>query len=199
MIEVEKVSRWVSKARGSGGRSAVMHEARLGDLTVTAKTAAEAKTALVEAAAKILTGTYTPLLIRHGNWLAIIAREYLGESAYWGYRLVDLDELGERTVVHLSTRGAGSREDLERSARAHIAQNLFSHDDPLAGLALLHDDEDRRQYLSDASWQRRYKALADAGYEGRIHETASRMDPWPEHIERPADLTDPQRSEVSTS
>lgn len=193
VIEVNKVSRWVPKdprRHRNGGRSKVMHEARLGDLTVDGATATEAKTKLLEAADLILRGTYTPVVIRHGRWLAVIARQFTTYASTWGYQLLDLDELDGRKVIYASMMD-GTREDAERAARRHMAQNCFTHENPYAGLELLDDPDDRRQYLSDASFQVRYRALVDAGFDGRFHETAGGLDRWPEHIDKPADLIDP--------
>lgn len=190
MIEITKVSRWVHDPVRKRGRSKVMHEARLGDLTVDGATPGEAKAKLLEAADLILRGTYTPVVIRHGRWLAIIARQFQTYASAWGYQLLDLDELDGRKLMWMTSMD-GNREDAERAACRHMAQNCFTHEDPYAGIELLQHEDDRRQYLSDATFQVRYRALLDANYDGRFHETAGGLDHWPEHIDKPADLVDP--------
>lgn len=193
VIEVQKTTRWVAKPSGRGGRSKVCHEARVGDLVERADTAAEARAALGTRLWSAMTHGYNPRVLRFGGWTAIIWREPGGYGVDWGYQLIGPEFDGVTTLY--SAGGYKDVHEAERRARASIGSNMFSYDDPLAGLAVIEEDEDRHFYLSQSSFSMRYKALKDAGYEGRIHETAGGLDRWPEHIPRPADLTDPRVKE----
>lgn len=189
-LRIEKVSRWVSKPSGRGGRSKVMYEARLGDLHVDGATATEAKTKMLEVAASNLAGDYTPVLLRHGEHIAFIFRVITEVGTWWNYTLVDPEWDWKVQRIH-GIGGHASAEEAEKAARSHLAQNTFEVLAPTTGLDLITDPADRARHLSWATFQVRYKALDDADYEGRLHETASGLDRWPGHIAKPADLIDP--------
>lgn len=194
LIEVEKITRWVPKLSGRGGRSKVAYEARVGDMKETADTASEAKAKLTQRLWDALHGSYTPRVLRHGGWTAIIWRQPEGYQGDWSFQIIGPDDAdGVRSLYGNS--GIANVREAEKRARASIGANLYTPEHPFAGLEIIEDEDDRRQYLSDASWQRRYRALEHASYDGRVHETASGYDRWPEHIERPADLTDPRMKE----
>lgn len=186
MITVEKVSRWVAKPSGRGGRSKFMYEAKLGDMVVDGNTAAEAKTKLLERAAAALRGDDTPVLIRYGAWIIFIWRR----ESEWGYKLIDSSEESNGRQQIFTTNYKSKRE-AERAAMNHLAQTTFDVTDPLASLEYIDEPDERAKFLSWASWQVRYRVLVDAGYEGRPHETSSGLERWPEHIDKPAELVDP--------
>lgn len=189
MITVEKASRWVARPSGRGGRSKVMYEAKLGDMAVDRNTAAEARTALLEQAAAALRGDYTPRVFRYSTWTAVIYRRPDGFGKDWAYQLIDDEFQGSKSLWGSS--GYATAADAETSARSHIAQNALDLTDPLRGLDIIDDPDQRRQYLYDCGFQLRYRALLDADYDGRLHETAGGLDRWPEHIDKPAPLVDP--------
>lgn len=187
-IEVVKTTAWVPKPSGRGGRSKVVYEARLGDLSVQGDTPAKAKDEWLRIAAAYVSGDWTPTLIQHRHWAALVFRS---PPRDWGYKLLDPDrEDGEQRLY--GSGGYPTRKLALEAARYAIAQAVFTTLDPLKDIELIETPEKRTEFLSWASWQMRYATLEEYGYQGRLHETASGLERWPDNIPKPAELTAPE-------
>lgn len=117
----------------------------------TGRTITDAKK---DAGAKIeqmLKGDYTPYLLRHGEYMALITREpHYG----WGYRLIHPDTLGR---MFTTSCGPGGFAECLSRAKYHVAQ-LVGHYD---GLDL--DPDERRSLDSYYTFQDVYAELMAIG------------------------------------
>lgn len=151
--------------------------ARVGDLVRTGPTVPDARAAVETAALAALTGSYSPTVITAAGWVAVVAREPDG----WGYAVADVAgaETGARRLYPSAEHA--ERAGAERDARRHLAQLV----DEVTGWELLEEctQADRDEYARWLTFQRRYRALADAGYpDAECHHIAGGLGVWPEHV-----------------
>ena len=119
----------------------------------TGRTITDAKKDAGSTIETALSGDYTPTLIAHGEWCAIVARSPLSG---WGYRLIETGKQG-RQDLYLS----GSVEHDKRVALSHVARHLAQLSGTYAGLERYLDRADMGQLDSYFAWQSRY-AVAKA-------------------------------------
>jgi len=103
---------------------------------------------------KALHGYYTPRILRHGDQMALVAREPLSG---WGYRLIYADTEGP---VYLSM-SRGTAEEVIHSAYHHMAQNAGHYN----GIESKLSDRERKDLDSYFKWQSDYKEARSKGYD----------------------------------
>jgi hypothetical protein len=135
----------------------------------TGKNVTEAKRDAGSRIEKMLGGDYTPFLIRHGGYVALLTRE----PAYgWGYRLINDDEQGFiHCGSHVNNCGDPRKdfEEIRLHAYRHLAQ-LAGH---YTGLVL--PDATKRELDRYYDWQDAYREVRDAGgTDEQARESASR-------------------------
>ena len=141
------------------------------------KNLTEAKKDAGRKAERAITGSYTPLLISADGHSALVYR--IPASGWW-YVILHPEREQKQSLYGIST--GEDRDDTERRARMHLAQNIFSPNGP-TGLEVIKDRRDRKEHLSWLRFQYCYRAWREAGEsnDNLCHSRACH-DQWPEGV-----------------
>lgn len=163
--------------------------AKIGELVRTGATAAQARQRVETAAVEALSDSYAPFVIGVGGLLALI---YRTPAEGWHYRVVDPADVGtRRTFVHGDRYG--DRITTERKARRHLADMVG--EDPIGWAVLAADvctEDDRLEHARSLTFQRKMRALMDAGYSSDAAHARTAPGMWPIGLAMPDPVTVPE-------
>ena len=105
---------------------------------------------------KALHGYYTPRILRHAGYMALVARE---PFSGWGYRLIHADSTATEESIYLSS-SREDREDCVKTCFRHMAQ-LAGHYRGIEKYLTASDQAELDRYYE---FQRRYAELRAEGH-----------------------------------
>lgn len=125
-----------------------------------------------------LEGTFTPIRVTVHGLTAFVWREREG----WCYKILrGLKPDESKEVLYGCGMMVGTRDDAERAARAHLAQNLFIKY-ICTGMSAIINEEDRKDHARWVEWQYCFAAWVDTGMTQDKAHNAARPDNWPDGI-----------------
>lgn len=154
-FRMRKGSRWVVRYRAKLGDSVFAYEGPV------AQTPRDAKTALLESAAKALGGIHLPRWFRFGDRYAVIYRIPSG----WWYEVASPETPAYEDGVSLRVGSIGpfdSVEEAERALRRHMAQLLMDPRRDYTAEEIV-DPRDLESHRSYYRWQAGYAYAMDMG------------------------------------
>ena len=130
------------------------------------RTITEAKNDAGAKIEKALHGYYTPRILRHAGYMALVARE---PFSGWGYRLIHAACTETEEPIYLNT-SRDDKEETVKTAFRHMAQLAQTYQ----GIEKYLTDADRRHLDDYFAWQNRYADFKAQGYnDNDCHRLAS--------------------------
>jgi len=137
----------------------------LGGTSFEGRTKTEAKERAMEAAAASFTGDYFPRILAYRGYTLVLSRVPRG----WAYQVLEPGSFPDGKTIKVCPSSYSNEtrfEDVFTSAKTHLAQMTWRHEDGIHVPDFVTDPNERRDHESWCRFQLRYQYFKEQGFDG---------------------------------